>query len=234
LDPTDVEVYGSKKEGCAYNYQGQRAYRPHPAIWAEAGWPLAADLGSGRSDPRPQAPSLIKRAIAALPEDLGPPIIRADSGFFHKKVAEAVLESGADFAIAVKRTDAVWRAERKIPDGDWRPAIGMYAEVAECDYVPAGWPAGSRTICRRVRVERGEQSGETRSRRRRTIDPNQLVLLEAGETGFVFAYSFIITNLDGDIVDIEAWFRMRALVKRRSRTPNSGSRYATCHRDTRR
>lgn len=32
VDPTDVEVYGSKKRGCAYSYAGQRAYRPHPAV----------------------------------------------------------------------------------------------------------------------------------------------------------------------------------------------------------
>ena len=39
---TDVEVYGSKKRGVAYNYQGQRAGRPHVASWAETEIPLAA------------------------------------------------------------------------------------------------------------------------------------------------------------------------------------------------
>ncbi len=57
LDPTDTEVYGRMKEGSDFNYQGQRVYRPHPAVWAEAGWVLAADFGSGKSDPRPQAPA---------------------------------------------------------------------------------------------------------------------------------------------------------------------------------
>ena len=31
LDTTDVEVYGRKKRGVAYNYQGQRVGRPHVA-----------------------------------------------------------------------------------------------------------------------------------------------------------------------------------------------------------
>ncbi|MGH3710614.1 MAG: transposase, partial [Pseudonocardiaceae bacterium] len=31
LDTTDVEVYGRKKRGVAYNYQGQRCGRPHVA-----------------------------------------------------------------------------------------------------------------------------------------------------------------------------------------------------------
>lgn len=213
LDPTTVEVYGHTKEGSAYNYQGQRSYRPHPAIWAEAGWVLAADLGSGKSDPRPQAPSLIARSVAALPQGLEHPIIRADSGFFSKDVAYAALANGCDFAIAAKRTGAVWRKEREIPDGTWRPAKGMEAEVAPCDYVPAGWPPGTHTICRRVKVRHDEVSGDTRSRRRRTIDPGQLALLEAGETDVVYAYSFIVTNVEGDLWEIEAWFRMRALVE---------------------
>ena len=222
LDPTDVEVYGRSKAGSAYNYAGQRAYRPHPAVWAEAGWALAAELGSGKDDPRPQAPSLIRRAVVALPGGLLPPIVRGDSGFFDAKVAYAAVGAGADFAIAAKRNVAVWRAERQIPADAWRKAIAMDAEVAACDYVPAGWPEGSRTICRRVKIRADELSGDTRSRRRRTIDPNQLALLESKETGFAYAYSFIVTNLDGDICEIEAWFRRRALIEKKIKDSKLG------------
>ena len=35
LDATDVEVYGRKKRGVAYNHQGQRVGRPHVAVRAE-------------------------------------------------------------------------------------------------------------------------------------------------------------------------------------------------------
>lgn len=214
LDPTTVEVYGHAKEGAAYNYQGQKTYRPHPAIWAETGWALAADLGSGTSDPRPQAPALIRRAVRALPVGLLRPIVRCDSGFFDKEVAQAALANGCDFAIAAKRNPAAWKAMREIPSGTWRPAKDMEdAEVAPCSYAPAGWPEGTRTIVRRVKVRGGELSGDTRSRRRRTIDPGQLVLLETGEVDFAYAYSFIVTNLSGDVVDVEAWFRLRALVE---------------------
>ncbi|MCU4187385.1 hypothetical protein K6U06_23700 [Acidiferrimicrobium sp. IK] len=67
LDGTDIETYGSKKEGVAWNYEGRRVGRAHPATWAEAGVVLAADLGSGADDPRPAAASLIARAVANLP-----------------------------------------------------------------------------------------------------------------------------------------------------------------------
>jgi hypothetical protein len=89
----------------------------------------------------------------------------------------------------------------------------MDAEVAECDYTPKGWPAGSPTIRRRVKVSRVELSGHPRSRQRRRIDPNQLSLLLSGEADHAHAYSPIICNLDGDICDIEAWCRIRALVE---------------------
>jgi hypothetical protein len=222
LDPTDTEVYGRNKQGSDFNYQGQRVYRPHPAVWAEAGWVLAADFGSGKSDPRPQAPALLARAISALPEGLARPIVRADSGFFDAKLAGGALVMGCDYAIAVKRSNAVWRAERKIPTGDWNRTNGMDAEVAECDYVPKGWPEGSRTLCRRVKVTAKTLSSDPRSRRRRTIDPDQLTLLASGETDCAYAYSFIITNLAGDIVDIEAWFRQRALVEEKIKDSKLG------------
>ena len=80
LDPTDIEVYGSKKQAVAWNYAGQRCGRAHPVAWAEAGVVLAAKLGSGIDDPRPQAPALIATAIAALPEGLGRPRVRGRCG----------------------------------------------------------------------------------------------------------------------------------------------------------
>ena len=52
LDTTDVEVYGRKKRGVAFNHQGQRVGRPHVACWADTATVLAADLMSGRDDPR--------------------------------------------------------------------------------------------------------------------------------------------------------------------------------------
>jgi hypothetical protein len=163
-------------EGAACDYQGQGAWRPHLAVWAEAGWVLAADFGSGGSDPRSQAPAFLARALSALPGGLARPIVAADSGVFDAKLATAALGLG-------------------------------------CDYVPNGWPSGARTICRRVRAAREELPGDSRSRRRRTIEANRRALLSSGEADHVYAYSPIITNLAGDFCDSEAWLRQRALVE---------------------
>jgi Transposase DDE domain group 1 len=222
LDPTDVEVYGNQKQGVAYNYQGQRCGRPHPAVWAEAGVVLCADLGSGKSDPRPQAPSLIKRSVAALPKGLLRPIIRADSGFFDRGVANAALDNDSDFAIVAKRSTATLRTARNVPEDAWERADGMDAEVAPCEYVPAGWPPGTHCVVRRVRVKADEISTDPRSRRRKTIDPDQLRLCFDGDAEFAYAYSFIVTNLDWPTVEIEKWFRMRALVEERIKDTKLG------------
>lgn len=82
LDTTDVEVYGRKKRGVAFNYQGQRVGRPHVAVWAQTTTTLAADLMSGQQDPRPHAPSLLARALRNLPgrARAGKIRLRADAG----------------------------------------------------------------------------------------------------------------------------------------------------------
>lgn len=124
--------------------------RPVLAVWAEAGLALAADLLGGV---RLAVPGLATRAIAALPDGLGRPRIWVDAGLFDGKLAWAVVEAGADFAIAARRNEAIWRSLLTTPETAWKPAQGMKdAGVAAIDYVPAGGPPGRRAVARRVRV----------------------------------------------------------------------------------
>src|SRR5947207_5275866 len=111
LDGTDVEVYGSKKEGIAYNYKGQRGGRPHVATWAEAGVVTAADLLAGDEDPRPGAGSLIERSVATLRAAgvSARPKVRGDVGYFAKDIAWAAVDNGCDFSLGVTRNPAAWR-----------------------------------------------------------------------------------------------------------------------------
>src|SRR6266545_945152 len=169
LDPTDVEVYGSHKQGVGWTYAGKRCGRPVLATWAEAGVALAAELVAGNDDACPLAPGLVRRALAALPKraGLGRPRVRADAGLFSGEVAHAAVAAGADFAIAAKRNPAVWRAIHTVPDDAWRPARGMAgAEVARVDDArragprgPGRWPAGSGSAPRTSRPTRAPGGG---------------------------------------------------------------------------
>ncbi|MFG1950443.1 transposase [Micromonospora sp. NPDC048830] len=155
LDGTDVEVYGAMKEGIAYSYKGARAGRPHVATWAEAGMVTAADLLAGDEDPRPGAGSLIERSVATLHAAgvTTRPKVRGDVGYFAKDIAQAAVEAGCDFSLGVTRNPAVWRAAAAISEDAWTKARRMKgAQVAVCDYAPAGWPPGTVTVVRRVKV----------------------------------------------------------------------------------
>jgi len=87
VDPTEVECYGKKKQGFAWNYQGQWAGRPVPIVWAEAGLTLSARLLSANQYPRPRAKRMLEKALRGLPEGLGRPRFRFDSGFFSGALA---------------------------------------------------------------------------------------------------------------------------------------------------
>lgn len=101
LDSTDVEVYGAKKQGVAYNYQGQRAGRPHLATWAEAGLTTAADLLAGNDDVRPRAADMLRRGLAGIPEPIRARAAaadrlrtRVDAGYFTADLAHAAVAEG--------------------------------------------------------------------------------------------------------------------------------------------
>lgn len=228
VDATDVEVYGRSKRGCAYNYQGQRAYRPDIVFWAELGVPVAADLLSGNDDPRASAVGLLRRGLAGLPEGVGKVRVRMDAGYFAGQIARECLFRGIQFAIGAKRNQAVWRAATTIPDHAWVPAIGMeHAEVAVCDYIPDWWPADTACLVRRVRTPADAVSADPRARRRRTIPKDQLALALGGKVDYVYGYSFILTNLDVSteekIAEVEWWYRHRTDIEALNRDSKHGA-----------
>ena len=233
LDTTDVEVYGRKKRGVAYNYQGQRVGRPHVASWAETEIVLAADLGDGTDDPRATAPDLLRRALAALPQRArasGRVALRADAGYFAGQLARAAHDAHISFAIGAKRIAPLWRLLAGIADDAWTDATEMdNAQVAVAEYCPDWWPADTRLLIRRVLLDPAQVSPDPRSRRRRTLHPGQRALpfAELAGAGAIYAYSFILTNLDVSAPDkaaaAEHWYRHRTTVENLFRDSKHGA-----------
>ena len=233
LDTTDVEVYGRKKRGVAYNHQGQRVGRPHVAAWAETEIALAADLGDGTDDPRATAPGLLRRALACLPPRArasGRVAMRADAGYFAGALARAAHDERISFAIGAKRIAPLWRLLAGLADDDWHDAIEMdNAQVAVAEYCPDWWPTNTRLLIRRVLLDPEQVSADPRSRRRRTLHPDQraLPIPELAQASTIYAYSFILTNLDVSSPDkaaaAEHWYRHRTTVENLFRDSKLGA-----------
>jgi hypothetical protein len=205
-----------------YNYQGQRCGRPHVASWAEADTVLAAELLSGNDDPRASVAALLRRALGCLPAAAraGRVALRADAGYFAGELARVAHLEGIAFAIGAKRIAPLWRLLAGIGEDDWTDAIDMDgAQVAVADYRPAWWPSATRLLIRRVHLSPEQVSADPRSRRRRTLHPDQraLPLPELATAGAIYAYSFVLTNLDMSTMDkaaaVENWYRHRTSVE---------------------
>jgi Transposase DDE domain group 1 len=229
-DTTDVEVYGRDKQDAVYNYQGQRAYRPHIAFWAEGGVSLAADLMKADEDPRPVAAQLLDRAIAQLPPGVAKIRCRWDAGYFAADLAKHCIDRGVEFAIGVKRNSAVVRACREAPADGWHPAKGMpHTEVAVIDYLPGTWPEDAGVVCiaRRTRIPVELMPTDPRARKLRTIDKAQLALALEGKLDHVYGYSFILTNLDvstpAKLVEVEHWYRHRTDIEALNKDAKHGA-----------
>jgi hypothetical protein len=232
LDATDVEVYGRKKRGVAYNHQGQRVGRPHVATWAQTETVLAAELVSGNDDPRAGAAGVLRRALAALPEQArtGRVRLRADAGYFAGELARVAFFAGVEFAIGAKRIAPLWRLLDGIAEADWADAVDMTgAQVAVADYRPDWWPARTFLLIRRVRLDISQVSADPRSRRRRTLHPDQraLPIAELADADAVYGYSFILTNLDVSTSDkaaeVEFWYRHRTSIENVFRDSKHGA-----------
>src|SRR3954451_21125099 len=158
--------------------------------------------------------------------------LRADAGYFAGQLARAALFANVEFAIGARRTAPLWRLLDGVPADGWTDAIDMTgAQVAVAEYCPNWWPAATRLLIRRVRLDldRGQVSGDPRARRRRTLHPQQraLPLAELAEADGVFGYSFIVTNLDvstgAKAAEVEHWYRHRTQVENLFRDTKHGA-----------
>lgn len=232
IDATEVEVYGRRKRGVAYNYQGQRAGRPDVAIWAQTETVLAADLLAGDQDPRSSVVALLERAVRALPEPAraGDVAVRVDAGYFAGDLARAAREEGVAFAVGAKRIAPLWRLLSGIEPDAWADALEMHgAQVTVADYKPVDWPTGTRLLIRRVALDPAQVSSDPRARRRRTLHPDQraLPIEELAAADAIYSYSFLLTDLDVDTpeqaVTVEHWYRQRTTMENTFRDGKHGA-----------
>jgi hypothetical protein len=173
LDATLITAH-SDKQGAEGTYK--HGYGFHPlAAWLDrgdgTGEPLAVILRPGNAGANTAADHIevINLALAQLPRaarQTQPILVRADSaGATHAFLAH-LRECGIRFSVGFDLDHRVRDAILALPADAWEPAVdtdgdprdgAQIAELAGLDLAAAGWPAGTRAICRRERPHPGAQ-----------------------------------------------------------------------------
>ena len=103
--------------------------------------------------------------------------LHADAGYFAGQLARAAHDEHISFAIGARRIAPLWRLLAGIASDDWHDATEMdNAQVAVAEYHLGWWSANARLLIRRVLLDPEQVSPDLRSRRRRTLHPDQRAL----------------------------------------------------------
>ena len=164
VDSTICEVHGKLKGGAAYGYTKKLGYHPLLAARADTGEVLAARMrkgsaGSSRGVVRfvDELAASLRRAGAA-----GPVTVRADSGFWSRKLIDRLDAHDVKWSITVSLSAAVRAAIQAIGESAWADidyTKGGRAQVAETAYATGRGKAKRtvRLVVRRTRLAQGAQ-----------------------------------------------------------------------------
>ena len=200
IDSTICETYGLAKEGARHHgYAGQRGYHPLLAVAADTGEVLMARLREGRANTARGAAHFLRETLSRVryAGAKGQLTVRADSGFYTHTVVQVCRKMSVRFSITVRLHSSLRDLIEAIPEADWRPIpywMEGAADVAETVYTPFRTEPGAapvRLIVRRVRPTPG----------------SQLALFEN------YSYHAMITDRQGDTLDLEADHRRHAEVE---------------------
>jgi Transposase DDE domain group 1 len=210
-DATLVLAYSDAKEGAAGTYKHSFGFAPLLAYLDRGhapGEPLAGILRPGNAPAGATADliELVDLALAQLPADERPVLVRSDSAGGSSKLARHLCERGIGFTLGMQIDAHVREAILAQPEHAWTPAVepdGQArdgAEVAELTgWIDLGnWPRGTRVLCRREDAHPGAQ------------------LRFTDHDGHRFQV-FLTDQPDPDIAQLELRHRQRARVEDRIR-----------------
>ena len=170
VDGTLVDAH-SDKQGAAGTYKGGFGFYPLVCYLDRGdgtGEALAGILrpGNAGSNSGQDHIEVIDLALAQLPSAARdqPLLVRADTGGATHALTEHLRQRGVRFSVGLPADERVRAAVLAVPPGAWQPAIDgdgqprPGAEVAELATLDlAGWPPGTRAICRREDPHPGAQ-----------------------------------------------------------------------------
>ena len=164
VDSTICEVHGKHKGGAAYGYTKVLGYHPLLAARADTAEVLAARMRKGSAGSSRGVLRFVDELVASLKRAgaTGPLTVRADSGFWSRKLIDRLDAHSVKWSITVALGSAVRAAVQAIPDNAWADIAyteGGRAQVAETQYVTGRGKAKRtvRLVVRRTRLAQGAQ-----------------------------------------------------------------------------
>lgn len=152
IDSTICEVHGYQKQGASFGYTKKRGLHPLVAVRADTGEILHIRFRKGSANTGRGAQRFVRETLARVRRAgaTGQITLRADSGFWSKKVIAACRDHDVRYSITVRRHKAIVAAIDTIPETAWvdidYTASGD-AQVAETTYGD-----GHRLVIRRTRI----------------------------------------------------------------------------------
>src|SRR3954471_975454 len=146
------EVHGYDKQGASFGYTGKRGYHPILATRAETGEVLHIRARTGSANTARGALRFVEELIprVARAGASGPKLLRADSGFWNKKIMARLQAAGWTYSIGVRQQQHITAAITAIPEQDWRP-LEDYPRDGEAQIAQTMLGA-QRLIIRRTRL----------------------------------------------------------------------------------
>jgi hypothetical protein len=146
------EVHGYAKQGAGFGYTRKLGYHPILATRAGTGEVLHIRARKGQANTARGALRFVEELIprVARAGASGPKLLRADSGFWNKKLMARLQTAGWEYSIGVRRQGKIPAAIAAIPESDWHPLPDYPAEgEAQIAQTMVG---AQRLIVRRTRL----------------------------------------------------------------------------------
>jgi hypothetical protein len=203
LDSTICPVYGRAKQGAGFGYTKVRGYHPQLATLAETGQVIFSRLRGGPAGAARGARSFLTETISRLRHAgaTGQLTVRADSAFYSRAVLSTARKFGVHFSITARQDKKIRTAIASIPEAAWAPIPYWLStpEVSGADVAEVGYTCFAHTRDQiRVRLV---------VRRVRPTPGSQLALFTNWD------YHAMVTDRDGDLLQVEADHRRHAVVE---------------------
>jgi len=160
IDSFIGEVHGYSKQGAGYGYTRRLGYHPLLATRADTSGVLHVRLRKGQAHTQRGALRFVDELLARVRRAgaAGEILLRADSGFWNKKVIARLRAQGCRYSIAIKMFQHVTAQIAQIPDDAW-VSVPDYSDSGVCELAET-MLGDERLIVRRVHLHAQDAQAE--------------------------------------------------------------------------